>query len=90
MKPVKFMNKYQITADNLNSILQEKKRNKIKNKDYWDGIAFFVHPKDALKYVIKKHIRESWVEDLKQVVKGMEKLEKAIDKLGSLSQIRSR
>ena len=97
-KEVEFMNKYRITTDPMNIILQEKKTitgergrptTKQVGDEYWNNIAFFSNPKNALKYVIEKEIRESWVDDLKEVVKGMNKLYKAIQdiKLQPLPQL---
>ncbi len=77
---VEFMGKYRLSADSLNIILQEKKHSK-KGIDSWSNIAFFSNPKNALDYIMEKEIREVWVDDLKQVVKGMERLHKAIDNL---------
>jgi len=96
---VEFMNKYRITADAMNIILQEKNTIKGTGKgrpttkqvgeEYWQNVAFFSNPKNALKYVIEKEIRESWEDDLKEVVKGMDKLQKAIHdiKLEPLPQL---
>jgi len=98
-KEVEFMNKYRLTADPLNIILQEKKTiigegrgrptTRQVGEEYWNNIAFFATPKGVLKYVIEKEIRESWVVDLKEVVKGMDKLYKAIQdiKLEPLPQL---
>ena len=87
-KEVEVMNKYRIMADPLNIILQEKKvitgegrgrpTQKEKGTEYWNNIAFFSNPKNALDYIIEKEIKESWVDDLKEVVKGMDKLYQAI------------
>jgi predicted transcriptional regulator len=56
---------------------------------YWNNIAYFASPENALKYVIQKEIRENWVDDLKELVKEVSKLEKMIDGLSfkSLPQI---
>ena len=92
------MNKYRLTADSMNIILQEKQTVAGTKKTptirkvgdiYWNNIAFFSNPKNALNYVIEKEIRESWVDDLKEVVKGMDKLYKAIQdiKLEPLPQL---
>jgi hypothetical protein len=90
-KEVEVMNKYRLTADPMNIIVQEKKTIKGEGRgrpttrqigeEYWNNIAFFATPKGALNYVIEKEIRESWVDDLKEVVKGTDKLYKAISKL---------
>ena len=82
------MNKYRLSADSNNIILQEKQTITGEGKKkptirqvgdtYWSNIAFFSSPKNALKYIIEKEIRELWVEDLKEVVKRMEKLEKMV------------
>jgi len=93
------MNKYRLSADSMNIILQEKQTITGEGKKqptirkvgdtYWSNIAFFSNPKNALKYVIEKEIRESWEDDLKEVVKGMDKLQKAIHdiKLEPLPQL---
>ena len=83
------MDKYKLIADSNNIILQE--RNVITGtgkgirptkrqigEEYWNNIAYFITPHGALNYIIEKEIRESWVCDLKEVVKGMDKLYKAI------------
>lgn len=81
---VEFMEKYRIGADSLQIILMEKYHNK---KPI--NIAYFSNPKSALDYIIDKEIRESWVEDLKEVVKGMDRLHNAIQQLntGNLPQV---
>jgi ABC-type multidrug transport system fused ATPase/permease subunit len=98
-KEVEFMNKYRLSADKYNIILQEKQTVTGEGKKkptirsigdvYWQNVAFFSNPKNALDYIIEKEIRESWVDDLKEVVKGMDKLYKAIQdiKLEPLPQI---
>ena len=88
-KEVEVMNKYRLTADPMNIILQEKQTITGEGKKkptirkvgdtYWKNIAFFSNPKEALKYIIEKEIRELWVEDLKELVKEVSKLEKMID-----------
>jgi len=88
-KEVEVMNKYRLTADPMNIILQEKQTITGEGKKkptirkvgdiYWTNIAFFSNPKNALKYIIEKEIRELWVEDLKEVVKCMDKLEKMVE-----------
>jgi len=88
VKEVEVMNKYRLSADSMNIILQEKqtitgtgkKKPTIRQvgDTYWSNIAFFGNPKSALKYIIEKEIRELWVEDLKEVVKRMDKLEKMV------------
>ena len=88
MKEVEVMNKYRLSADSNNIILQEKqtitgtgkKKPTIRKvgDTYWSNIAFFSNPKNALNYIIEKEIRELWVEDLKKVVKRMDKLEKMV------------
>ena len=83
MKVLKFMGKYKITSDSMNIILQEKQHNKKRNFDYWESIAFFSTPKNALDYIIDKEIKESWVDDLKLIVKKIDKLEKSIDGLNN-------
>jgi len=87
-KEVEVMNKYRLSADSNNIILQEKqtitgtgKKKPIIRKigdTYWNNIAFFSNPKNALKFIIEKEIKELWVEDLKEVVKRMDKLEKMV------------
>jgi len=86
-KEVEVMNKYRLTADSMNIILQEKQTVAGTKKTptirkvgdiYWNNIAFFSNPKNALNYIIEKEIRELWVEDLKKVVKRMDKLEKMV------------
>ena len=88
-KEVEVMNKYRLSADSMNIILQEKQTITGEGKKkptirrvgdtYWTNIAFFSNPKNALKYIIEKEIRELWVEDLKEVVKRMDKLEKMVE-----------
>ena len=87
-KEVEVMNKYRLSADSNNIILQEKQTITGEGKKqptirkvgdtYWNNIAFFSNPKNALKYIIEKEIRELWVEDLKEVVKRMDRLEKMV------------
>uniref|UniRef100_A0A6M3KDW2 Uncharacterized protein n=2 Tax=viral metagenome TaxID=1070528 RepID=A0A6M3KDW2_9ZZZZ len=87
-KEVEVMNKYRLSADSNNIILQEKqtiigtgkKKPTVRaiGDTYWNNIAFFANPKNALTYIIEEEIRELWVEDLKEVVKRMEKLEKIV------------
>jgi hypothetical protein len=86
-KEVEVMNKYRLSADANNIILQEKqtitgtgKKPTIREvgDTYWSNIAFFSSPKNALNYIIEKEIRELWVEDLKEVVKRINKLEKIV------------
>jgi hypothetical protein len=87
-KEVEVMNKYRISADPMNIILQEKQTITGEGKKkptvrkvgdtYWSNIAFFSNPKEALKYIIEKEIRELWVDDLKEVVKRMDKFEKIV------------
>uniref|UniRef100_A0A6M3LLH9 Uncharacterized protein n=1 Tax=viral metagenome TaxID=1070528 RepID=A0A6M3LLH9_9ZZZZ len=89
MKEVEAMNKYRLSADSMNIILQEKqtitgigkKKPTIRKvgDTYWNNIAFFSSPKNALQYIIEKEIRELWVEDLKEVVKRVTKLEKMVE-----------
>ena len=98
-KEIEVMNKYRLSADPMNIILQEKQtikgtgRGRPTKKQtgdvYWTNIAFFSNPKNALDYVIEKEIRECWVDDLKEVVKSMDKLHKAIQgiKLDLLPQL---
>jgi hypothetical protein len=88
-KEVEVMNKYRLSADSMNIILQEKqtitgtgkKKPTIRKvgDTYWNNIAFFSNPKNALNYIIEKEIKELWVEDLKEVVKRMDKLEKMVE-----------
>jgi len=88
-KEVEVMNKYRLSADSMNIILQEKqtitgtgkKKPTIRQvgDTYWSNIAFFSNPKNALNYIIEKEIRELWVEDLKEVVKRINKLEKMVE-----------
>ena len=73
-KQVEFMGKYKISADPMNIILQEKQHNKKRNIDYWSNIAYFAKPQEALKYIIDKEIRETWVDDLRLVNKNIDKL----------------
>ena len=83
------MNKYRLSADSMNIILQEKqtitgtgkKKPTIRKvgDTYWSNIAFFSNPGNALNYIIEKEIRELWVEDLKEVVKRVTKLEKMVE-----------
>lgn len=90
-KEVEFMDKYKLSSDPLNIILQEKQivtgggKRKPTVKQigdvYWNNVAYFSTPESALKYVIHKEIRESWVSDLKELVKKVSELEKMIDKL---------
>jgi len=85
-KEVVVMDKYRLSADAMNIILQEKQVIKGTGKPtkrevgdiYWSNIAFFSNPQNALKYIIEKEIRELWVEDLKEVVKRVDKLEKMV------------
>jgi len=87
-KEVEVMNKYRLSADSVNIILQKKqtitgtgkKKPTIREVGdiYWSNIAFFSNPKNALKYIIENEIRELWVGDLKEVVKRMDKLEKMV------------
>uniref|UniRef100_A0A6M3JX72 Uncharacterized protein n=3 Tax=viral metagenome TaxID=1070528 RepID=A0A6M3JX72_9ZZZZ len=88
-KEVEVMNKYRLSADSMNIILQEKQTITGEGKKkptirevgdtYWSNIAFFSNPKNALSYIIEKEIREFWVEDLKEVVKRVDKLEKMVE-----------
>ncbi len=90
-KEVEYMNKYKLSADPTNIILQEKqivtgegKRPLTKSKVgdiNWLNIAYFANPHTALKYIIEKEIRESWVEDLKELSEKVSQLEKAIHDL---------
>ena len=87
-KEVEVMNKYRLSADSMNIILQEKQTITGEGKKkptirkvgdtYWNNIAFFASPKHALEYIIEKEIRELWVEDLREVVKRVGKLEKMV------------
>ena len=96
-KEIEVMNKYRLSADPMNIIVQEKtiitgKRGRATTRigeENWNNIAFFSNPKNALDYVIEKEIRECWVDDLKEVVKSMDKLHKAIQgiKLDLLPQL---
>jgi hypothetical protein len=98
-KEFEFMNKYKLSSDPLNIILQEKRTVTGTGKKkptvrkvgdvFWSNIAYFSTPENALKYVIQKEIKESWVDDLKELVKEVSKLEKMIDGLSfkSLPQI---
>uniref|UniRef100_A0A6M3JU49 Uncharacterized protein n=1 Tax=viral metagenome TaxID=1070528 RepID=A0A6M3JU49_9ZZZZ len=86
-KNVEVMNKYRLSADATNIILQEKQTITGTGKSltkrqvgdvYWNNIAFFSNPRNALIHIIEKEIRELWVEDLKEVVKRVDKLEKMV------------
>jgi len=87
-KEVEVMNKYRLSADSMNIILQEKqtitgtgkKKPTIRKvgDTYWNNIAYFSCPKAALNHIIENEIRELWVEDLKEVVKRVGKLEKMV------------
>ena len=89
MKEVEVMNKYRLSADSNNIILQEKQTITGEGKKkptirqvgdtYWSNIAFFSSPKNALNYIIEQEIRELWVVDLKEVVKRITKLEKMVE-----------
>jgi hypothetical protein len=80
------MDKYRLSSDSLNIILQEKQTVKAGKRPtkrevgevYWDNIAYFSSPGNALKYIVEKEIRESWVMDLKEVIKRIDILEKMI------------
>jgi len=98
-REVEFMNKYRLAADPLNIIVQEKRiitgkgrgrpTSKQVGEEYWNNIAFFSNPKNALDYIIEKEIRESWVDDLKEIVSKTERLYRSIKdiKLEALPQL---
>jgi len=96
-KEIGFMNKYKLSADPMNIIVQEKhiitgKRGRQTTRigeESWKNIAYFATPQNALDFIIEKEIRESWVDDLKEVVKGMDRIYKAIQdiKLERLPQL---
>ncbi len=73
--------KYKLSADANNIIVQQKYHNKKQDTVEWMNIAYFATPKSALNYVLEKEIREFWVEDLKEVVKRIDELEKTINGL---------
>jgi len=57
-KETEFMNKYKISTDGLNVILQEKYHNKKQDTISWTNIAYFSEPKHALDYVINKDFKD--------------------------------
>ena len=75
--------KYKLSADSLNIILQEKSVTKKTGKEYWVNIAYFSSWENALEWVVDKDIREAWVKDLEYVVKEVARLEKMIEGLRS-------
>lgn len=75
------MGKYRLTSDAMNIILEEKFRNQKQQKYFWRTIAYFSTPQNALRFVVQKEIRETWVEDLQTVIKNTEKIYKTIDGL---------
>ena len=82
-KELEFMDKYKLTADAYNIILQEKYHNKKQDTIGWQNIAYFSNPTNALDYVIENEIREAWVDDLKAVIKEMGKLYESIRGINS-------
>ena len=78
---VQIAKKYKLSADVNNIIVQEKYHNKKQDTVEWQNVAYFATPKAALNYVLEKEIREFWVEDLKEVVRRMDEIEKMINGL---------
>lgn len=87
-KEIIFMDKYRLTADSMNIILQEKQIVTGEGKRpltasqvgdiHWLNIAYFATVENALYYVIEKEIKEKWTNDLKELSKEVETLHKAV------------
>lgn len=78
---MKINNKYQLTSDSMNIILQEKAYNKIKKKHYWRNIGYFGTPYNALIFLIKHEIKGTGFTDLEKIVAKIDELHKLIDGL---------
>jgi hypothetical protein len=92
--------KYRLDSDKLNIILQEKQivtgngQKKLTVSQvgdiHWINVAYFSTPKSALEYIILKEIKDSWVTDLKEVVKKIDELTKLINGIKGLPELPKR
>jgi len=76
--------RYRLSSDSNNIILQEKftvqgNRELTKSKvgdEYWLNVAYYGDPTEALHGILKREIYENWVEDLKEVSRRFDQIEK--------------
>lgn len=76
---IKIDNKYQVTADSMNYILQEKKTSKDKEKDYVVNAGYYGTITNALKAYKKIQIRNSDVTTINELLKFIKEIDKKIE-----------
>lgn len=79
---------YKISSDSLNVILYQKKINKENGNPRWEAIAYFAEPKNALKYLVTMDVMTTGMKDLETVVKKIDELEKVVNRLRGLPEVR--
>jgi len=71
-------NKYQVRADPLQYILEEKRINRKNNTEYWVAVGYFSTLQNALKHLVNLNVRATELKDLETVVERMEQIYKEI------------
>lgn len=75
---------WRLISEELNVTLQRRKVNqKGQNagQEYWTNVAYCHTPQDALKYLVKREIMGTGMEDLKTICDKMDELYRMIDGL---------
>ena len=73
--------KYQIVSDSMNVTVQERQYNKKQKTHYWENLAYFSSPKNALKFIMDNEIMGAGLDDFQQVIKQIDGLYQLIDGL---------
>jgi len=66
--------KYKIESDSLNIIFFRRTKSKKNGSDRWRAEAYFATVKNALTYLVDMEVRETGLQDLKQVTKKQDEL----------------
>jgi len=77
-------NKYRITSDALNIILQVKGYRKETKEEYWKNEAYFSSYQSAFKYLVDSEIKATGLPDLKTVLDKIDELYQLINGLAKL------
>jgi len=77
-------NKYRITSDPMNIILQVKSVNKTREGNHWRNEAFFSSYQSAFRYLVDSEIKATGLPDLKTVLDKIDELYQLINGLAKL------